>query len=196
MNGRGGFGMSSNKITILINENDKNKILQVYEEYYGLMYHIAIQRLQDNASAQDAVSINVEKLILNLDKIEEIHSKKTKSFVAITMKNTAIDILRKQGKIETQSIDNIEITNEVVSVFDEVSSLEGYKDIINMINSLPETLRNAAVLSLLHELSYHEIAKILEVEYETVRKRIHRAKEVLRENIRKKNGGGNNGKKL
>ena len=187
--------MDYDKNTVSIDENDRNKILQLYEEYYGLMYHIAIQRLGDSTSAQDAVSINVEKLIRSLDKIGEIHSNKTKSFVATTMKNTVIDILRKQDKIEIEDIDDAEIVDESISVSDEISSLEGYKNIIHTINSLPETLRNTIILSLVHELSNQEISKILNVEYDTIRKRIHRTKGILRKKLKKENyGGGNDGK--
>ena len=187
--------MEPDKNTFVLSDNDRNKVRQIYEEYYGLMYHIAKQKLGKSDSANDAVSANMEKLIFNLDKIEDVYSKKTKSFIVVTIKNTLTDILRKQGKIEFRDIDDFEIADKSISVSDEVSSLEGCKHIIGVINLLPNVLRSTALLSFRHELSNHEISKILDVDYDTVRKRLQRAKAILRGKLKKESNGGRDGGK-
>ena len=62
------------------------------------MKHIAFEVLKDDALAEDAVQDAFVKIIKHLDDLGEIKCHKTKSFIVIIVRNSAIDILRKEKR--------------------------------------------------------------------------------------------------
>ena len=67
---------------------------------------------------------------------------------------------------------------------------EKIKKIREIINSLPDDLREVIVLRDLQNLSYTQIADMLDVEIGTVKSRLNRAREKLKNNIIKNNKNG------
>jgi len=170
---------------MLSNEDDKNKIIKIYEEYRSLMFYIAKSILKEHAQAEDAVSESFVKLIHNLHKIDEISSPKTKSFISLIVKNTALNIYNKNAYVDL-SVDLSpesefeNIVDNAPQIVDEIISKDGYEDLVDIINSLPSVLRDVAVLSFLHDLNNKEIAKITGIGYDTIRKRGLRAKNSIK----------------
>ena len=161
--------------------NGEKKILHIYEKYYRLMLYIAKQVLKDHALAEDAVSDSIEKLIRNIHKVGDVSCYKTKSFVVIIVRNTALNILKKQGR--TDSFEEAEfekIPDRDSDIPDEIISAEGYNNLVDMINQLPDSLRDVAILSLVHGQSHEEIAETLEISYDAVKMRLSRAKKTIR----------------
>ncbi|MCL2400494.1 MAG: RNA polymerase sigma factor [Defluviitaleaceae bacterium] len=170
----------------LDSEADKNKIVQLYEKYHRLMFYVARKVLSDHALAEDAVSESIEKMIYNIHKIDDISCYKTKAFIVIIVRNTALNILKKKGRTDTHlDVDSEVIADESFLVSDKIISIESYNNIVSIINSLPDTLRDVAVLSLVHEQSHSEIAEILEISYDTVKMRLSRAKKTIRTKLGK-----------
>jgi RNA polymerase sigma-70 factor (ECF subfamily) len=54
-----------------------------------------------------------------------------------------------------------------------------------MTAALPEHLRHPLVLSAIDEMSSREVAEMLNITEATVRTRVHRARKILREQLRK-----------
>jgi len=168
----------------LLNENDKSKIEQIYNKYYSLMMYKANEILNDRALCEDAVCDSLEKIIRNLDKIEDISCYKTKSYIVIIVRNTAIDILRKNGRIDKGfDIENEIIVDTAPSLSDNLVSIEGYNKLFNIVNSLPNSLRETATLSFVHEFDYNEITEILGISYNAVKMRISRAREIAKSRL-------------
>jgi len=168
----------------LESEADKSKMVRIYETYRGLMLYIAMQVLKDHALAEDAVSESIEKLIRNIHKVEDVSGYKTKALVVIIVRNTAINIWSKRKK--TSAGDDIEIEQMIDKTPiapDKIISMEGYNKIVNIINALPETYKDVAILSFLHEYSYGEIAEMLGISYDTVKMRISRARKLIRKKV-------------
>jgi len=168
----------------LESEADKSKMVRIYETYRGLMLYTAMQVLKDHALAEDAVSESIEKLIRNIHKVGDVSGYKTKALVVIIVRNTAINIWRKRKK--TSAGDDIEIEQMVDKTPiapDKIISMEGYNKIVNIINALPETYKDVAILSFLHEYSYSEIAEMLGISYDTVKMRISRARKLIRKKV-------------
>lgn len=162
---------------------DRNKIIAIYEKYYGLMLYIAMQILTDRALAEDAVSESIEKLIRNIHKVDDITCYKTRALIVIIVRNTAINIYNKSKRTSGVDIDTMEFADDGSSVSDEILSVEGYNKIVEVINSLPDTLRDVASLALLHEYSHTEISEILDISYDAVKMRLSRAKASIRKKV-------------
>ena len=63
---------------------------------------------------------------------------------------------------------------------DKLISSQEYRTLIEMIDSLDEKYRNPAILRFLREYEYNEIAQELNLELNTVKTRLKRAKELLK----------------
>ena len=129
------------------------------------------------------------KIIRNLDKIEKINSKKTKSFISIIVKNTAIDIYRKNlsNKVEVELDDNFIFPSDELK---EVE-IEGLNNIEIAIMKLTEIYKEVFLLKYSHELENNEIAKLLNIKESTVRVRLARGKEKLEFILNKMEGVDN-----
>ena len=86
-------------ISAISDEETRNKIELIYEEYASAMYFKANSILQNKHDAEDAVQLSFEKIIKNADKIETPIGNKTRSFVLIVVENTAIDLYRKRKNL-------------------------------------------------------------------------------------------------
>jgi len=168
------------------NQADRSKVIEIYEKYSKLMLHVAIQVLHDHASAEDAVSESFEKIINNLHKVGDTSCYKTRSLVVIIVRNTAINIWKKNtrggyGLGNDEEIESLASNSPLID--DKVVSEEAYNKLVVAISSLSDTYRDVAVMALIHDYSYSEIAETLEIDYNAVKMRISRAKKMLREKV-------------
>lgn len=177
-------------MSLIDNEDDKIKFEDIYNKYKKMMFWIASQILTDERDIDEVVQDSFIKIIKNLDKIEKINSKKTKSFISIIVKNTAIDAYRKvfSNRVEVELEDNLIFPSDKL----EEIETEGLNDIEIAIMKLPEIYKELFLLKYSHELENCEIAKLLDIKESTVRVRLARGKEKL-EFILNKMEGVNNG---
>lgn len=88
------------------------------------------------------------------------------------------DAFRRAGR----SPQTVELANDgpaVAPTQDRLAS--GHEDITRALDRLPEAFRMAVVLRDIEELSYQEIAEVLDIPIGTVMSRIHRGRAMLRE---------------
>lgn len=64
-----------------ISESDKRIVEQLFDKYHHLMLHIANQLLNDPTLAEDAVSESLIKIIRHRDKLRDVSSHQTKSYI-------------------------------------------------------------------------------------------------------------------
>ncbi len=91
-------------------------------------------------------------------------------------KNTVIDSLRKQKANIEHGFYGVSKSPE-----DEYISMQSFSEIINRIDSLDPKYREVAKLRFVKELAYDEIAVLTGLPINTVRTRIRRAKELLKD---------------
>jgi RNA polymerase sigma-70 factor (ECF subfamily) len=171
-------------------EEDRSKIIRIYEKYRGLMFYVAVNILKDHALAEDAVSDSIEKLINNIHKVGDVSCYKTRSLVVIIVKNTALNMLKKNKRADFLDPDDENaIADTSPTAADKMTSEEGFGSIVAVINSLPDTYRDAAILSVLHEHSHDDIAKMLDISYATAKMRVSRAKKAIRDKLERGGDG-------
>ena len=151
------------------------------------MLYVANGILKDHSSAEDAVSDAFIKIIKNLNKIGNVECHKTRNFVVTIVRNSAIDIYNKKDRDNvTYDADALEdIPSTAIGLADDLIGLEGYKNIIDIFNSLPESLRDVAELAFIYKYEYKEITELLGISYDTVRKRISRTKAIIKDRLSK-----------
>ncbi len=102
-------------------------------------------------------------------------------------KNTAIDYARKRkisigANLSHENLHGLANIGAGIknSPEDKLISSQEYNTLIGMINSLDEKYRQPAILRFIKEYEYNEIAQELNLELNTVKTRLKRAKELLK----------------
>ncbi len=167
-------------LSLIETEEDKSKFERLYYDYRKLMKHIAIDMLHDEFLAEDAVHEAFIKLTRHISGVNEDDRHKTKAFIVIIVKSVCLDMLRKDKKDKSFSLEEIDSMGYVND--DSFKTLE-VEDVYSVIASLSDTYREIIELKVVHNLSDKEIADVLSISNAAVRKRMQRAREILRNKL-------------
>ncbi len=173
------MGLSVNTL----DENLNSKFEAIYFAYSKYLYSIGINILKDEQYAADALQQCFIKIFENIDKIGEVNSSRTKSFVSIIMRNESINLLRKRKSIDhvTESADDALyiIMDETASTEEIILRSELQDEMKAYLCKLNREENNLIILKYVHEYSNGEIAGILGVSQEVVRQRLSRVRRKL-----------------
>ena len=169
-------------LSLLETDEDRDKFEYLYKRYSSLLKYVANQRLHDNQLAEDAVHNAFLKIIQSFCEIDDPAGHKTRHFLVIVTERAAIDLLRKNRRVISVDYDEI----EPLSVFrpDMLDNL-AVEELAKAIASLPEVHRTVLELHAYHGLSDRQIATVLDISYEAVRKRLERARSMLAAKLQK-----------
>lgn len=176
-----------------ISKIDAAKIERLYEKYNSIMYAEAYRILKDTPSAEDAVHQSFMKVMNNLNKVDEDDEIRTRSFLSIICRNVSFDIYNKRTK-ECEYIDEmqnedsdtvLQVESGMPSPCDELISKETYELVLKEIEKLPQIYKDVIILERMHGYSKKEIANLLNISYDTVKKRCARAYKKLAEVLQK-----------
>ena len=158
-------------LSMIDTPEDRDKFERIYIQYRNLMYHVAYGILGNHFDAEDAVHQAFVAIIRNLQKIGEINSPQTRSFVVLITERKAIDIIRTSHRNK-----NLPIEEECIGV--EVP-LPGDSGLADVLAELPAHYREILLLRYDNGYSVVELAQILGMTQSGVRKLIGRAKKKL-----------------
>lgn len=156
-------------------EEDKTKVVQLYERYSGFMFAVAHQILNNDSDAEDAVHQAFLSVIKNLKKVHKVDSLETKGYLAIITERKAIDIIRKNKKYV--SLDSIEYIPGIEITIPDNNTLA------NAMSKLPGYYREVLLLRYYHGYTAKEIGKLLDSSSDTIQKALWRAKQALRQQL-------------
>ena len=156
--------MLSFYLSLIDTDEEKSKFEIVYLKHRKVMM-LEAKKYLDEKLAEDAVHTAFVKIADNIKKIDDPADVKTRNFVVIITRNTALDMLKKLGR-ETELLENL-AESEQTQLGD--SPLE----------KLPKTHRDVLILHYQYGYSVPETAKLLGLSRDAVYKRIERAKQEL-----------------
>lgn len=166
-------------LSMLETEEDKDIFIVLHDEYSQMMYKKAYYILRDSTLAEDAVQESFIRILKNFDKVIKKKCPQTQSYFVNIVRSVSIDIYRKRKKQYSLSFDEFEGT--IIDDFANVEDILEGKEIEKCLLQLPKSYYN--ILSLKYDAgySYKEIANILDMTEENVKKRLYRARNKLRE---------------
>ena len=167
-------------LSLIETEEDKSKFERLYYDYRKLMKHIATDMLRDEFLAEDAVHEAFIKLTRHIKGVDESDRHKTKAFIVIIIKSVCLDMLRKDKQDKSFSLEEID---SMGFVDDESFKRLEVDDVYSVIFSLSDTYREIIELKVVHNLSDKEISDVLGISNAAVRKRLQRAREILRNKL-------------
>ena len=168
-------------LQMIESEEDKSKLIALYNRYRSLMFSAANRKLQNSADAEDAVHEAFISIIKNLDKIKDVDCPETRSFVVIITENKAIDIIRARKHLSDEAM------IEAISGID--IPLPGDNGLADAMAKLPARYREVLLLRYDNGYSAKEIAKMLDLTTGTAQKLIWRAKQALKKQLEDDKGG-------
>ncbi|GAB4397552.1 MAG: sigma-70 family RNA polymerase sigma factor [Microscillaceae bacterium] len=196
--------MENQEITTKYTESEKYKIFS--EEFMPLMdaaYNFAFRLALDEDDAKDLVQETYMKAFRFIESFQK--GTNAKAWLFRILKNSFINEYRKKSKQpskvdyqEVEQIYNSEDTPVNLTTDLRVDVLQGMigDEVANALNSLAVDFRTVIILCDIEGFTYEEMAKILDIPIGTVRSRLHRARNILKEKLRdyvKKVGYGGEG---
>lgn len=153
------------EIGILDNKTFISKIDAIKEQ----MYIVVLSMLRNHQDAEDVVQ---EAILVAFEKVKTL--KNDDSFNAWMLR-----IVVNQAKMHIRKNHRIVLTDEIP----EVITKDKHEDIWEIVLSLKKELSTVVILYYAHEYSVKEIADIMSLPVGTVKSRLAKAREILREEL-------------
>lgn len=173
-------------LEMLNSEEERLSFQEVYEKNYMKMFYAALNMVKNVHMAEDAVHEAFLKLAEKYPEYKTYSDDKMTSLCIVITKQRAVDMIRKDKKIDLKDINEYE--DEFVSeekVIDSIVLKENKETLRRGIEKLTETSRNILKLKYYHELNNTEIADMLGISKKHVEVRLNRAREALKKVIEK-----------
>ena len=160
-------------------QEDKHKFEILYEKYVNLMLKYANEILKDIHLAEDAVHESFVKIARSIEKIGDVDAKETKNFVMVVTRHTTLDVYRKRSKNWENEISIDKKENEELLVVKSNVDTEPENEVLHIIRNMDKTYSDVFLLKYVNGLGNKEIAKVLKVSEEAIRKRLSRGKDII-----------------
>lgn len=169
--------MLSVLLAALESDADRQKFIEIYEQYHVRMERTAMRILKEQSDVEDAVQNAFMQMIRHFEEIFEIPCEELPFWLISIVKNEAQAILRKNKR--TVSLEDWDGFTE------NIDDISGYIELVDLFTRLPETYRSVLELKMLHGYSDKEIAKRLGISETAVSSRATRGRMMLREIVEK-----------
>ncbi len=154
---------------------DRSLIEFLYTEYKQVMYKTAVSILHNNEDAEDAVHEAFLRVIKNISKFRKYSCNENVSYLVIIVRGIALNMLAAKNN-KTDFSDDIPSAEDVEKTA-EINLT--YEQVVENINNLSPSLKNIATLMWVNQLSEKEISQLLNMNINTVRSSVSRARAIL-----------------
>ena len=172
-------------------EKEKNEIFNgEFMPYIKSMYNFGYRLTLDEDDAKDLVQDTYLKAYRFIESFQK--GTNAKAWLFRILKNSFINDYRKKSKepskVDYQEVETYYNSDEVDRQITPDLRVDSLKDMIgdeisNALNSLDVDFRTVIILCDLEGFKYDEMAKILDIPIGTVRSRLHRARNLLKEKL-------------
>lgn len=175
--------MTTNDENILIdaiNNGDTRAYAQLVDRYKDLVYTLALRMLKHKEEAEEVAQDTFIKVFKSLGKFKG--DSKFSTWIYKVAYNTCLDNIKKNKKhLNNVAIDEYTFNklDTIDNALDNIINEEKSTLIKNCIDKLPEDSSALLTLFYFEELSLDEISKIINVEANTVKVKLFRARKKL-----------------
>lgn len=173
-------------------DKEKNAIFdQEFMPHIDSMYNFGYRLTFDEDDAKDLVQDTYLKAYRFINSFEQ--GTNAKAWLFRILKNSFINDYRKKSKqpakIDYQEVETYYNSEDVDYGITTDLRVDAVKDMLgdeisNALNSLAVDFRTVIILCDLEGFTYEEMAKILDIPIGTVRSRLHRARNLLKDKLR------------
>ena len=162
-------------------------------EHGRMVFRIAFSQLRDHHDAEDAVQEVFLRVLKQSRKLDELQD--PKAWLAQIAWRVASDraksraVVERMRAMEASAEDVVELQAGGASPDEMAAESQMQRLLEALISSLPKELRDPLLLTAQQELTSAEVAEVLGVPEGTVRTRVMRARQLLKEKLAARLGG-------
>lgn len=169
-------------LTVLNTDEDKIKFEEMYIKYKQRLYKLSYSILHNKEDAEDAVHQSFLTIANNFEKIKTMSCHEMESYMVIIIRNNSIDTYNKNKKnIERRAVLDEERLSINIDFFEDIN----YENLVRTISGLSQIYKDVLLLHYVNDFSVKEISRMLDISIDNVRKRLERAKRLLKSELEK-----------
>jgi RNA polymerase sigma factor (sigma-70 family) len=164
---------------------DQEAFAVFYNLYADILYRYGTKICPDTDTVKDSLQELFLELYLNREKVK-VEPDNLKFYLLLALKRNLIRKLKAGRKMSANNNDTVEFEPEYSIEFrmiEQEKEAEINNKVWNALQQLPAKQKEAIYLRYNESLEYGEIAYILQISVESVRKQVHRAIKSIREII-------------
>lgn len=174
-----------------IKKGDQDAFAEIVELFKDKIYQLVYRMIGNSHEAEDIAQEAFIRAYININSFDV--NRKFSTWLYRIATNLTIDRIRKKKPdyyldAEVAGTEGLTMYSQVAADIalpeEEVETMELQGEIQRQILKLPDKYRSVIVLKYIDELSLMEISEILEIPVGTVKTRIHRGREALRQQLR------------
>jgi len=171
-----------------VNDNHENtvKFLELYERYEKRLYFYARKQMKDDAHAEDVIQSAFLSILKNMDKIDDIESKRTISYLYTIVDHICLNMIKENKKYRyfyENEMDQTDYPLFGTQTDDHIFENVDYEDLLFEVKQLPPQYSDILILYGVSDFTYKEISEMLNMTEAAVRQRISRARKRLSERL-------------
>jgi RNA polymerase sigma-70 factor (family 1) len=171
--------LNDNQLLDYIKAGDQLAFAEIYERYWGLMFHHVLKMTGDKDETKDIIQELFTQLWINIEQIES--ETNIASYLYVSARNKVINLIR-HDKVKNNYLSSLsDFTNQPSnSMLEQLSAKDLSIAIDKEIQNLPCKMREIFELSRKKFRTHKEIADELHISDKTVKKQINNAIKILR----------------
>jgi len=171
--------LTDNQLLDYIKSGDQLAFAEIYERYWGLIFHHVLKMTGDMDETKDLIQELFTHLWINVEQIEP--ETNMASYLYVSARNKVINLIR-HDKVKNNYLSSLtEFANQYQdNIFEQLSAKDLSIAIEKEIQNLPYKMREIFELSRKKFRTHKEIADELHISDKTVKKQINNAIKILR----------------
>ena len=161
----------------LVDDEDTDYFEKIYNDYERKLFALSMSKLHNESMAEDAVSETFLALAKSFQKIHNFSLSEIVAYTVIINRNVCRDILKEEKKHH----EYIQFNDEINETKDDAEIEKLFTS--DMINRLPDYLKDTIMLKYFYGFSIGEISKLLKISSSGVKYRLNKAKMILKEEL-------------
>jgi RNA polymerase sigma factor (sigma-70 family) len=157
----------------------------LYNHHIQMLYSYGTKLCKDEEAVKDSLQELFMDLYLRKNKIR-IDVDNLKYYLLLSLKRSLIKKMQADKKFKHHIDESLDFKPEYsieFQIMEHETDQENRLKILNALNQLPPKQKEAVYLRYNESLEYHEVANILNVTVESVRKQVYRALKTVRDII-------------
>lgn len=158
----------------------KALLTELYEKYEQKVYRVAYRILNNVQQAEDVTQETFIQIYQKIEQVSSLDEEEQKRYILKVAKNKSIDNYRKnQSQIHFIEDYQQEVVSGVDNVASHVNELISDEQLLTLLKILPIAYQQVFIYRLYYGLNTKEVANILDISPDNVRKQYERAKKKI-----------------
>lgn len=178
-------------ISSLADESDKAFMLNLYQNYYGLVRKTVYNITRDLNNLDDLINDTFLKIIYKISLIRTLDSCKIAAYIVYTSRSVAINFIKHRDE-QTKHLyfgEETDLAESIVgseeTIVDRIIRQEEIEEMGNAILKLPEKQKDLLYFKYMLRMDDNDIAEIFDIAPDSVRQYLTRARRNAKKNMGK-----------